>query len=37
MKKQTVKFNTTSTTFYFAAGISHLKNIVGLKTFNHHY
>jgi 3-dehydroquinate synthase len=28
MKKRTVKFNSSSTTFYFAAGISLLKNVV---------
>lgn len=31
MKKQTVQFNSSSTIFYFAAGISYLKNIVEIK------
>jgi 3-dehydroquinate synthase len=31
MKVQTVKFNSSSTTFYFSAGISYLKEIVDVK------
>ena len=31
MKVKTVKFNSSSTTFYFAAGISHLKDIVDVN------
>ena len=31
MKKQTVNFSSSSTTFYFASGISHLKDIADVK------